>query len=153
MPKEYFGTHRLILKGGVCCILPSYILFRMFENQKHHGVNEDLRSNFNLNSVWSWFLEEGQRTLQRGSTTRSTPSLLRVRLVSPSPCQSQLKGQPWRMVFLSCVNIHHICHFFSTWHIFGYNFSPHKKRVNCDKTDFTVKQHKPLINWFGNKTG
>ena len=50
-------------------------------------------------------------------------------------------------------NIHHICHFFSTWHIFGYNFSPHKKRVNRDKTDFTVKQRKPLINWFGNKTG
>ena len=49
--------------------------------------------------------------------------------------------------------IHHICHFFSTWHIFGYNFSPHKKRVNRVKTDFTVKQRKPLINWFGNKTG
>ena len=43
--------------------------------------------------------------------------------------------------------------FFSTWHIFGYNFSPHKKRVNCDKTDFTVKQRKPLTNWFCNKTG
>ena len=43
--------------------------------------------------------------------------------------------------------------FFSTWHIFGYNFSPHKKRVNCDKTDFTVKQRKSLINWFSNKTG
>ena len=50
-------------------------------------------------------------------------------------------------------SIHDICHFFSTWHIFGYNFSPHKKRVNRDKTDFTVKQRKPLINWFGNKTG
>ena len=42
--------------------------------------------------------------------------------------------------------IHEICHFFSTWHIFGYNFSPHKKRVNRNKTDFTVKQRKPLIN-------
>ena len=44
------------------------------------------------------------------------------------------------------LRIHYICHFFSTWHIFGYNFSPHKKRVNRDKTDFTVKQRKPLIN-------
>ena len=60
-----------------------------------------------------------------------------------TPCQS---------LFLLW-DVHHICHFFSTWHIFGYNFSPHKKRVNCDKTDFTVKQRKPLINWFGNKTG
>ena len=42
--------------------------------------------------------------------------------------------------------IHHICHFFSTWHTFGFNFSPHKKRVNRDKTDFTVKQRKPLID-------
>ena len=44
--------------------------------------------------------------------------------------------------------IHHICNFFSTWHIFGYNFSPHKKRVNRDKTDFPVKQRKPQTNWF-----
>ena len=32
---------------------------------------------------------------------------------------------------------------FSTWHIFCYNFSPHKNR---DKTDFTVKQRKPQTN-------
>ena len=50
------------------------------------------------------------------------------------------------MMITSGVIIHHIRHFFSTWHIFGYNFSPHKKRVNRDKTDFTVKQRKPLIN-------
>ena len=48
-------------------------------------------------------------------------------------------------------DIHHICHFSSTWHIFGYNFSPHKKRLNCDKTDFTVKQRKPSVMW-RNKT-
>ena len=62
-----------------------------------------------------------------------------------------LKHNTWRLT--SVWGIHHICHFFSTWHIFGYNFSPHKKRVNRDKTDFTVKQRKPLINWFGKKQG
>ena len=51
-----------------------------------------------------------------------------------------------KIVYIQVLNIHHICNFFSTWHIFGYNFSPHKKRVNRDKTDFTVKQRKPLIN-------
>ena len=36
---------------------------------------------------------------------------------------------------------------------FWLQFFSTQKRVNRDKTDFTVKQRKPLINWFGNKTG
>ena len=57
------------------------------------------------------------------------------------------------MVILLSIQIKHTWYlsFFLHKHNFWFNFSPHKKRVNRDKTDFATKQRKLRQNRFCNK--
>ena len=65
----------------------------------------------------SWFAKS---TVRGGEILRTATKQIEV------GCLTVLTGE---LYYCSLVLvIHHICHFFSTWHIFGYNFSPHKKR-------------------------